>query len=434
MGRLAAAVSGRVYRAKKLVKTDAGIYMLEAIVYTSAFVMVGNNINLFAKRMGASDYTLGLFQFAPHLAQMLILLPGGIFADSLASKKKLVLGSLLATAALYAATAFTPLLGGAGLMGYLALYSVSMATATLYGLGWNSFFTEVIPIEKRNDTLSLWFRANFLLGIMAPLATGFILSSLPTNGGKIAAHQAFFLVAAGMIVAQVFVLNRLKARNPAPPIRIRLDTLKKAAVSLAGNRKFLFFCAVILVFYIGWQMDWTLYFIGETRYLGMNEALLGFAVVGNTLGQFLTLKFWTRMNERHGVVFPLFFAMAGMILYPPLMIFTTGLPQPINRIAFLAGYSLIGMSQTPVSLNVLQCMLQVLPDTFRTISISIFTMLGSFTNAVMPLAGVALYNRLGADLRAMRLACLAVLAARTTAALLWLYRWYVTERRKKIKA
>jgi len=426
-----AAVRNRLYYLARLLQMDAGLYMAEGVLLNLATGLVSNNYYLFASAMGANDYQLSLIQFAPQMVNMIILLPAGIFLDSLANKKKMVVMSILVTSIVYIGIMCTPFMGGARLFGFIALLSVAAGMFTLYNISWQSFFPEVVEPGRRNGVLTLRTTWTFAAGVIGPLITGFVLSGLADTGQKIKAHQIFYVVAAALLLSQSFVLRKLKSKNPAPPIGVSFANLKKAGTALIHNKKFLFFCGTIFVLYMAWQMDWTLYFIGQTRYLKMNESWLSYAVIGNALCQFFMVRFWSRKNEKFGVAFPLIFAAAGMVLYEPLMVFSSSLPSPINRYIFLPGYSLIGLTQTTMALNVFQNLLRVLPDEHKTISISIFSVITSLSNAVMPLLGVTAYNHLGADLRALHLTCWIVGVFRLAAAGLWAARWYATEKRGK---
>lgn len=52
---------------------------------------------------------------------------------------------------------------------------------------------------------------------------------------------------------------------------LSIKGLKTAFVDLIHNRRFLGFVGVALFFYLTWHIDWTLYFIGQTQYLGMRH-------------------------------------------------------------------------------------------------------------------------------------------------------------------
>ena len=419
----------RLESLKKLLGTNAGTYMAEGIMCTVVLSFAQNTNYLFLTRLGATDIQLGLIQFAPQLTNMLILLPGGIIADSFANKKKMVMFAMCMAAVFYVAIVFSPMLGEFKIFWFITMLSLSAGMITLYNTSWQSFFPEVIPVEERNKTLTLRQTWRLVPAVLIPLCTGMILSLLKDNESKITAHQTFFVISAVFVSFQVYFINKLKSVNPAPAMGISLTNLKKAAGMLAKNKKFLIFTPTILVFYIAFHLDWTFYFIGMTKYLGLNEAMLGVAIVVEALAQFLTIRFWSRLNEKYGVTLPLFFAMLLLAFFTPVMVLATRITSPLNLYVFFIGYAMCSVGLASVLLNVFQCLLQVLEDKFRTICISIFNMSVALSNAVMPITGVALYNFFGGDLNALHIVCWIVFIARMFAAFLWLLRWYLTERR-----
>jgi len=67
--------------------------------------------------------------------------------------------------------------------------------------------------------------------------------------------------------------------------------------------------------------------------------------------------------------------------------------------------------------------LQVADEEYRSFSISVYTCLVCLSNAVMPVAGIALYRALGGDRNGLKLAFAIIFILRIAAAGLWLSRW-----------
>jgi MFS family permease len=407
----------------------AARYAMDGLLVAAAMYIVGNNNNLFATRLGAGDYQLSLIQFMPHVVNLIILIPGGLMTDTLHNKRKMVTGTLLLSAFLYMLIGFAPFLPflsglSDGILNtFILLLSLATGGMTLFNLSWQSFFPEVVAVEARNRVLTLRTQVFVFIGVVAPLATGAVLAVIPSTGGKILAHQSFFFAAALILVACALNFGKFQAANPVPPKNVSLGEVKNALRALSRNKAFLAFAGTALLFYFSWQMDWTLYYIGQVRYLRMNEFLLGLAVVGATGMQFASLRFWSRQNERFGVVFPVAFGILGLGLCPLSMIAATSLPPAIAPYAFIIFNTLANTCFVTITLNMFQCLLQVLDVEYRSLAISFYTCLTCFSNAVMPVAGVALYQALGGDLPALKLTFWIVFAIRILATGLWLLRW-----------
>jgi len=154
----------------------------------------------------------------------------------------------------------------------------------------------------------------------------------------------------------------------------------------------------------------------------MNEFQIGLTTLGATVVQFLTMRFWSRVNEKHGVVLPVAFGIIGLSLCPVAMIISLSLPLSIAPYVFLTLHAIASLPLATTTLNMLQCLLQVADEEYRSFSISVYTCLVCLSNAVMPVAGVALYRSLGGGRDGLRYAFAIIFALRIIALFLWLLR------------
>jgi len=154
----------------------------------------------------------------------------------------------------------------------------------------------------------------------------------------------------------------------------------------------------------------------------MNEFQIGLTTLGATVVQFLTMRFWSRVNEKHGVVLPVAFGIIGLSLCPVAMIISLSLPISVAPYVFLTLHAIASLPLATTTLNMLQCLLQVTDEEYRSFSISVYTCLICLSNAVMPVAGVALYRSLGGGRDGLRYAFAIIFALRIIALFLWLLR------------
>lgn len=401
------------------------LFTYEGILITLINNLVGSNNNLYAIRLGAGDYELGLVTMLPQLVGMAILIPGGILTDVLKNKRDMVTSALFAVACVYILLGFVPNLGSYKLGSFLALLAISSAPMTIYNLSWQAYFSDVIHPNGRNSVLAVRSSLSFLIGITITLAAGALLSSASTNTEKITLHQIFLWAAAALLLIQIFVLKKIPEQVNETNKRLNLSDLRIAFVDLLHNRKFLGFIGVALFFYMTWHMDWTLYFIGQTQYLGMNEAWLSYVNIGNAIIQFLTMGIWSKINSRHGVRFAIIFGSLGLSLCPLGMIITTSIQTANAKIIFLIINTLFNITLATTTLNILQCLLQVIPNNNKTLNISIYTALVTLSNGVMPFVGVSIYQKLGADISALHTVFIAIFVLRIIATGLWALRWWM---------
>lgn len=400
------------------------LFTYEGILITLINNLVGSHNNFYATRLGAGDYELGLVTMLPQLVGMAVLIPGGILTDCLKSKRDMVTSALFAVACVYILIGFVPMLESNRLGVFLILLALSSAPMTIYNVSWQAYFSDVVHPNGRNGILAVRSSMSFLMGMTATLTAGALLSSADTNAGKLRLHQMFLWTAAVFLLVQIFVLRRIPGEADRQNKKINLAELKRAFVDLIHNRRFLGFVSVAIFFYMTWHIDWTLYFIGQTQYLGMNEAWLSYVNIGNAIIQFLTMGIWSRINSRHGVRFAIIFGSLGLALCPVGMMIATSINAAYAKPVFLIINTLFNITLATTALNILQCLLQVIPENNKTLNISIYTSLVMLSNGVMPFVGVSLYRMLGADLRALHTMLVIIFILRIISTGLWALRWW----------
>jgi len=408
-------------------------YAMDGLLAALAVNILSNNNNLFALRLGAGDYQLSLVQFLPQMFTMMILVPGGIFAGSLHNKRRMVIGALITGAFGCLLCSLSPFFRLANFMNnssysiyfFLSFLSLTAGAVAMYNISWQSFFPDVVEINERNRVLTMRAHMDVFISIPLPLLVGTVLIKAVTNRDKIFAHQGFYLCAALFLILAAMNYRRIKAVRHIVPKQVSFLEIKKAMRSILHNRQYLMFIGTAIFLYMTWHFDWTLYFIGQVSYLKMNEFQVGLTTLGATAAQFLTMRFWSRRNEKYGVVLPVTFGILGLCLYPVAMIIALSLPVSIAPYVFLAFHAIISLPLAAITLNMLQCLLQVADEEYRSFYLSVHTCLVCLSNAVMPVAGVALYRALGGDRNGLRIAFAIIFALRIVAVFLWLYRYKI---------
>jgi MFS family permease len=402
-------------------------YGIDGIFLLGAVSLVANNNYLFAQRLGANEFQLSLLQFLPQILIFFLLLPMGMFADSLRNKRRMLSLALVMAGLFFAAAgsaAFVPL---HKVYFFLAFLALAMVFVGMTNLSWQSYFPEVVPEddsnirESRNDILTFRVRMTMIISLIAPLSIGAVLTAIPSENGKIAMHQVFYMLAAVLLISDAIHFRKIKAAKPAEPKKVSFSQLKIAAGRLCKNKPFIYFALTILFFHMTWHADWTLYFIGQRNYLGMNEVLLSFTPVVAMIAQLATLKRWSKTNTRKGVERPLVYGILGLALCPVAMIAGVSIPDPRFGIPlFLLIHAIGHLSFACITLNLFQCLLKVVDEEYRSFSISVYSMVITLSNAVMPVAGVALYRVLGGSRQALIYTFAVLFFARIIAAGLWI--------------
>lgn len=399
------------------------LFTLEGILITLVNNLIGNNNNILATRMGANDFEMSLVITLPQLIGMLVLIPGGILTDRMINKRKMVIISLACLSSTYVLLGFVPMLDSYRLSTFLALLAISTGPMTIYTVAWQAYFSDVVDVQTMNSVLTARTGFTFLIGIIVPLGSGALLASAHTIDHKIMIHQIFFWVASACLILQIVVLKKVRSGQIKLPSKIRFRDLKSAFLELKQNKKFLGFIGVALFFYLTWHIDWTLYFIGQVNYLGFDEVWLSYTSIGGAIVQFLTIGFWSKVNKKRGVRYSIIFGSIGLSLFPLIMITATSIPVQSGKIVFILLNSISNFAMATIILNILQCLLQVIPEKNKTLNISIYTVLVTMSNAFMPLIGVSIYTALGANLQALQRVFWMIFVLRLLAATLWIIRY-----------
>ena len=417
-------------RIKKLA-TDQPLsmnYALDGILVAGALSIVANNNNLFAQRLGASAFHLSMLQFLPAILTFFLLIPAGLMADSLKNKRRMMTLVLLLAGGFFGVVSLSPFVPGHNVYFMLVFLALALVSANgMYNLAWQAFFPEVVVEESRNKVLTFRARLVMVVSLVAPLSVGTILTAIPSTEGKIRAHQGFYVLAAVMLLANVFHIKKLRAVMAATPKKVSLAELKTAGKRLVKNKPFILFTGAILFFHMAWHVDWTLYFIGQANYLQMNELLLSLTPVSGMVAQLITLKFWSKRNTRRGVDSSMTYGIFGLALNPIAIIVGTALPHPFGIVAFLTLHFIAMFTFANITLTLFQCLLRVVDEEYRSFSISIYTCLITLSNGVMPVLGVSLYHSLGANARGLRLAFAIIFVMRILAGIIWILRMKSTK-------
>lgn len=399
------------------------LFAVEGILFALVNSLLLYNNSLYAIRLGATDLELSFLSTFPQLVGFLVLIPGGILTDRMPNKRRMVILSLSLLASAYLLISLVPVLQANRFYVFLVFLSFSLGPLMIYNASWQAYFSDMVPVDQRNGALTMRTRAMFLASILIPLLCGTLLASVSEIGVKIRMHQFFYLSVFVIIVFQIFVHTRIQGGNSGKQTIIKLAEIKNAVLDLAHNKRFLGFAGVALFFYMTWQLDWTMYFVGQVRFLKLNEAWLSYASIGAALMQFSTIGIWSRVNEKRGVRFSIILGSLGLSLCPLSIIIATSVPHDTGPLLFLILNTLSNLAFATIPLGILQGLLQVIPGENKTLSISIYTVLITLSNAIMPMVGVKLFTFLGANLQALHQTFYIIMVLRIIAASLWILRW-----------
>lgn len=410
-------VAGRVFP-----KRNADPFVLFAVegALLQMFCSVnGFANNLFATGLGATDLQIGLIQTVPNVAALVLLLPLGVLADRLRSSRTIPLLCLLCVSGGYVVMAAVPSLGSARIPVFFVTLAFTVGGPVLYNAQWQNFFGDVVQPQSRNTVLTLRNRFMFLLGIATPLICGAVMNG-PVDNMRI--YQMFFLLCALAALLQAAVVSGIRTpAHRATPAGFSLGEIGESIRQMAKSKQFLLFFVPVVLFYMSWQMDWSMWYIGQVQYLELTESQLTIFTGVFNIGQLVAVGVLSKSVQKRGTDRTLPFAALGLCFCPLMMMLCSRLPMGQRMIPFTLLVTVLNAPQCATNLCIVQILLRVAPRSCRSLAVSLFTLTTTLTNCLMPYLGVQLYTWLGADYRAMMLFNVVTLISRllTLGLLLW---------------
>lgn len=360
--------------------------------------------NLYATNMGATDNQIGMIQLVPNMVACAALLPLGILSDRLKSSKTVPLVTLLCMSAGYFCFATVPIMGAARMALFFVFLAFTAGGLAIYNAQWQAFFGDVTRLEQRNGVFAFRNQFMFAVGILAPVVCGMLMGQFPDSQGKLLVLRIFFYLAGAFSLLQAFVIRRIPGGERSPEALAELEAKRFSARDVvtaigdvAHNRDFLLFFLPVLFFYMSWHIDWSMWYIGMTQYVGMNETSLSIYNGVFNIGQLIAVGLFAKLVRRKSPDFTLLFGIGGLVLCPIAMMLGPQLPVALRPAGFTAMVTIFNAPQCTVNLCVVQMLLKAVPKRNRSLIISLYNMVIMLSNSLLPWLGVRLYTAFGAD-------------------------------------
>ena len=254
-----------------------------------------------------------------------------------------------------------------------------------------------------------------------------------TADGKLLVLRSFFYLCAVCVLLQAAAIKKIpveqqeEGKAPAEAgkasSRFSVSDLLEAITSVGKNKALRWFFVPVVFFYITWQLDWSMWYLGQVKYCKMSEMTLSICNGVFNIGQLAAVGMIAKVVRKKSPDFALIFAGIGLCFCPVIMILVPHLPLAYRGVTFIVLMTVLNAPQCAVALCTVQILLNAAPEKNRSLLISLFTMMTTLTNSVLPLLGVRLYTALGADLTALYRFNLIDLGVRilSTLGLVWRY-------------
>ena len=368
---------------------NAMFLLLESSFYAAIISLTSPFLSMYALKLGASDYQLGLVSALPGLLGIFCLIPGSLFIESRKDSKRAVAALSLIAACFYPQLALTPWMGAWSVGSYLLLLGAMQIPCQVFLISWQSFFSDVVPPGRQNVVYARRQQVYTIVSTVVTFFAGLGLTYLPGSEQQVIyAYQIYFLLAFVMGLAEFIMLSRIKGyqshTTDMEAGRKAIGTaLKDSLRILWMNKPFRNFTLIVFLFHLTWYMGWTQFFLFQVNILGANEAWLSYVSVASCVGSIFTFGFWSKVMAKRGPQLLLTIGMLGLGMNPILNAICTSLWPliPMNI--------LMGMTFSAFQLGLFRNLMDVVPSHNKTLNIAVYTTILNIGAFVMPIVGVA---------------------------------------------
>ncbi len=363
------------------VNTYHGVASILALNLAAPFV------GIFAVKLGASEYQVGLLSSAPALVSLLAMIPGGRFIDSKPKKQKAVSTFVLLQRMFYLFMATIPFFTK-DKRAWLLVFAATLmnAPASIANVGWQAFISRLVPATRRAQAFADRNRLMGLVGTIVVVLAGRMIDIIGFPLG----YQVAFTFAFILTLLEIWVLNRIHespsdlsspTHEPAP----KAESLSK----MLKHGPFLRYTLASLAFYMSWQTPWPLFTLYETRVLHANNMWVSLLSLANTSGSLVGYGFWVKQMNKRGNLATLFMSSVFIFIVPVAYGFSKSL-------ATVALFSLLtGAVFSGVNLALFNTLLEVTPEKNKATYIAYYTTAVNASAIFAPMLGVGLLEALG---------------------------------------
>jgi len=369
---------------------NALFFTLEGAVGAIILNMANPFFSMFARRMGANDYQIGLISSLPALIGILALIPGSILVDKSQNKKRIVSFLILLFGIMYPLAAFTPLFGNYKVTIFITIIALMNWPFSVFNISWQSFFSDVM-VSRFNSAFTKRTHVATIVGTTTALTAGLLLSYIPRNNDeRIIMYQLFFFFSFILAIIQSWLLRRVSS----PPISkdtsatsSNLNLIKECLNNLVIYKEFRVFIILAFIFHVSWHMGWPLFFLYQVDVVGINEAWMSYVNVGIGFAGIMTYSLWGKAIEKKGARLILIVGTFGLAVNALTVILVN------TRYMLLIQGTITGLTFSAFTLAIFENLIEVVPQKNKTINIAMYTTLINISQFVSPLVGVWIYKR-----------------------------------------
>ena len=288
-----------------------------------------NFLNIYAARLGASGFQIGLLGAMPAVVSLILSIPAGNWLQTRRVGKAVFWTAVLSRLGYFLWIPLPWIFGNQGQIWSLVVITLAMGIPMCgLSLGFNALFAAAVPTEWRASVVGVRNVVQSLTFILASLGTGFILNHLPFPTG----YQIVFGIGAFSAAMSTFHLYFIRPHaEPAPKLNLNLmisseeDAKKRLPVWRANLRLDIWrtpyrkILLVLLGFHLAQYLALPLFALYTVNELHLSDANIG---LGNALF-YLTVLLgstqFSRMEHKMGHHKITGWGVIGMSIYPIAM-------------------------------------------------------------------------------------------------------------------
>jgi Na+/melibiose symporter-like transporter len=354
--------------------------------------MIGPFASLFARRLNASDYEIGLLNSYPGLFCIFAMFLGTFLFRKYKNKERVTTLFFVLGRFFFLVFIFIPLLPAYLQPGlFVLLYGFMNFPNAIPNMGWQSYLGDLFSDVWRGRAFSRRSSLSLIAALVVTLVGGNLLFFIPKNEPqRIHMYQYFFVISLlfGIIEIYYFTRHKLDKSNTQVETITELSDeplvkrLKVISGMLWSNKAFVIFCLCAVFFQFGWVIGWPLFFTYEMDILHSNESLASFSSTFACLIQAFAFPVWQKLCERKGNTF-IIIICAFLLALTPLFYLVAK-----NMYYIIAFQTVSATATAGITLLLMNNLFEVCPDKNRTTYIGVYTVLLNIAIVIAPIIGM----------------------------------------------
>lgn len=347
--------------------------------------------SIFAIRLGASNFLIGLLTSLPALMNILFLIPAARVVERESSKKKVLLASGFLMRLPAFLVALVPLLS-VRMQASAIVYITALGTipAAMSTVSFTAMLAEVVPPQDRPRVVSLRNAFASATTTVTVLLAGKALDILPFPLG----YQLIFALAFFTSLVSLYYLGRIAIPEVNPPQTLQiqahhhLGTRDFARVILA-QRRYVYFTLGAFLYHWGLHFPIPLYAIYRVRTLHISEGWIGTLSMIESGVTIVAYYAWSKFAQKYGSRPMLILGLLGVCFYP----IGTALSKTATPLLFVS--FIAGIAGPAFNAGLFNGLLEVAPVERRATYIAVFNTLMNIPAFIAPILGTTTAGWLG---------------------------------------